>query len=196
MSQIITIESNPVSSSGNCYVTAGTPVTYTVVSGISAGIYVSYEWYLNGTLVGIGTGYTLTNPQMGDEVYLKILNCTGGVHIGDWIDDITFYYNDVSAGVPQTYYIDLKASFDYDVISAVLNSDATINSVEIQINNVPIVWTGSATSIDITPIITETSAISANSVLEDDLVTLVTQGTDSGTPTIIRGKLKVRRVSS
>ncbi len=194
MSQIILIESSPVSSGGVCQVLAGQPVTFTVISGITAGLNIAYEWYLNDVLVGIGSGYTLASPQESDEVYLNVLNCSvNGAQIGDWIEDIVFYFNDVTAGLPQLYYIDLMASFDYEVISTVLRSDATILDAEIQINGTPIVWPGSSTSIDITPVITETLAVNDNHVLEDDLVTLVTYGVDTDSPTIIQGKLKIRR---
>ena len=200
MSEIITIESNPVSSSGNCYVYTGNPVIFTVISGISAGIYISYEWYLNDVLVGIGTGYTLSSPQQDDEVYLKILNCTGnGVQIGDWIEDIFFYYNAVHSEVASMYYVDLKASFDYNILSTVLYSEHTIYDAQILINGVPVVWTGSATSVDITPIITETNAISSNIVAKDDLITLTTAGIDSGGGVdimTISGKLKINRIGN
>jgi len=59
---VIQIESNPISAGGVCDVVSGQPVDYTIVGGISDNIYVTYEWYLNDTLVSIGTGYTLTNP--------------------------------------------------------------------------------------------------------------------------------------
>jgi hypothetical protein len=194
MSQIILIESSPVSTGGVCQVVAGQPVTFSIISGITDNLIVAYEWYLNSTLVGIGSGYTLASPQESDEVYLNVLNCSvNGAQIGDWIEDIDFYFNDVTAGIPQLYYIDLKASFDYEVLSAVLRSDARVYDVEIQINGTTIVWPGSATSVDITPVITETSTVSNNSVLEDNLVTLVTYGVDADSPTIIQGKLKIRR---
>lgn len=200
MSQIIYIDSTPASIGDVCQVVTGTPVTFSVISGItSEGLVVAYEWYLtrgaSTELVGISSGYTLSNPQEGDQVYLNVVNCSvNGTRIGDWIEDINFYYNDITAGVPQLYYIDLKASFDYEVLSTVLRSDATLLDAEIQINGTPIVWPGSATSVDITPVITETTADSSNAVVEDSIVTLVTTNHTSGTPTLVEGKLKIRRL--
>lgn len=193
---IIKIESSPISSGGICSVLTGQPVTFTVFSGLSNGIFVSYEWYLNDVLVSIGTGYTLSSPSEGDNVYVKIINCASstGLTIGDWVDDIYFYFNDVTTGIPQLYYIDLLSSFDYDILSTVLRSDSTMDDIRIEINGTPIEWTGSATSIDVTQIITETGAIGLNTVLTDSIVTLLTSGTDNNAK-VIQGKLRVRRTT-
>ena len=195
MDPIIRIETSPITipidvNSGTCSVTAGTPITFTIVSGISAGIYVTYEWYVNDILVNVGSGYTLTNPQQDDNVYVKVLNCVGN----GWIEDIFFYYNDIIDGVPQTYWIDLAASFDYRVISAIMRCGSDMYDVEIQINGTPIVWTGSATSIDVSSVITETIAINLNDVLAGDAITLVTSGNILDDATVLQGKLRIVRV--
>jgi hypothetical protein len=198
MDPIIRIESSPITSipidtwSGTCY-TPSQPVTFNVISGITNGIYVSYEWYLNNILVSIGSGYTLNNPQQDDNIYVKVLNCSGsGLKIGDWIEDVSFYYNDVIAGVPQTYYVDTLASFNYRIISAVLRCDNQLFDVEIQIDSIPVVWTGAAISIDVTNIINETLAVNSNSVTSNNIVTLVTNGTYD-TSTLLQGKLRIVR---
>jgi len=83
-SPIIIIESSPKSSSisgGTCYFYPGESVNFSVISGISAGIAISYEWYLNDVLVSIATGYTLISPTVNDQVYVKIVNCIGTVQI-------------------------------------------------------------------------------------------------------------------
>ena len=67
MSDIIIIESNPLSSSGICYTTGG-PVTFSVVSGVT-GIDVAYYWYLNDVLVSIGSGYTLSSSTNNDQIH-------------------------------------------------------------------------------------------------------------------------------
>ena len=191
---VIVIESSPISSGGNCYVTAGTPVTYSVIGGISGTAYVTYEWYLNGALTGIGSTFYLPDPQDGDEVHVNVLNCIGvGLNIGDWIEDIFFYYNDIDAGTPQLYWIDLSASFDYRILSAIMRCGSDMFGVEIQIDGVPIVWPGAATSIDVNSVITETVAVSANDVLSGNIVTLVTSGSMYDNATVLQGKLRIRR---
>jgi len=198
---IIIIESVPVSHSGICI--ASGPVEFLVVSGISSGIAVSYQWYVKhsgGTdvLVGIGTGYTLASPLEADEIYVKIINCCGGCSDGAGIiEDIWFKFNDVSSGIPQVFYIDLLASFDYAILSIVLQCGSgvsTMSGATVLIDGVvPVEWTAHATTIDITSVITETEAIDSNVVLAGESLTLTTSGNDSGTPTFIMGKIKIRR---
>jgi len=202
MDPIIVIESSPVSISGNCYVSYGQPVYFTVVSGISSGIAVSFQWYLNGGLVSIQSGYTLLNPTTDDVVHVNIINCccscsggTGGG--GTWIEDINFdFYGQVYAGDSQLFYVDTYASFNYKILSAVLMcgpDEATMSSVEVCIDGTPVVWIGSATSIDVNDFIISTDAISANNVSVTNVVTLITSGFDTGSPDTIRGKLKIQR---
>lgn len=72
----IIIESNPTSSGDTCYVNSGSSIYFTVISGITS-LDVTYQWYLNGLLVGIESGYTLENPSTDDVVWVDILNCSG-----------------------------------------------------------------------------------------------------------------------
>ena len=200
MNPIILIQSSPITISGTSYITSGQTVHFTVVSGISNGVIAS--WYLNDVLVALGSGYTLTNPATNDVVYAKVINCccgcsgeTGGG--SSWIEDINFdFYGQVNAGWLQMFYIDTYASFDYTILSAVLMCDpegSTVNDIEIWIDGTPIVWDGSVTTLNITDIITSTDAVTANNVTADSVVTLNTFAYDTGTPTTIRGKLKIRR---
>ena len=195
MDPIIRIESSPVSvpidaNSGTCSISAGTPVSFTIISGISDNVYATFEWYVNDILVSIGTGFTLTNPQQDDNIYVKVLNCVGN----GWIEDIYFYYDQINAGVPEVYWIDLSASFDYRVISTVMRCGSDMYDVEIQINGTPIEWTGSATSIDVSSVITETIAINLNEVFAGDAITLVTSGNIGDNATVLQGKLRIVRV--
>jgi hypothetical protein len=201
MDPIIVIESNPVSYSGVCIVSSGSTVSFFVTSGLSSGIVVAYQWYLSrsggtDTLVGIGTGYTLSSPEENDQIYLKIINCCGCSGGTGLIEDITFYFDDFTSGIPQVFYMDLMASFDYSIESIVLQCGpgvTTISDVEILVDGVvPVEWDGHVTSIDISSIITETIAIDTNYVLSGESVTISTSGVDSG-PTFIRGKIRIRR---
>ena len=294
MDSIIRIESSPISLSGYCYINTGQTVNFSIISGITGGILVTYEWYLIRdlvtTLVGIGSGLTLTSLESNDQIYVKVINCNGssgssgtagtsgtsgtnslnligntdnqiivwsgntwevsnklilpgsfifdpprgimeyetledghyeiaifgnddgltGVTNGDilvfndgyWVnsavtfnchfEDIYFYYNDIISGTSQVYYIDLKSSFGYRIISIILQSDKNMNNAEIQINGTPILWTGSTTTINITNSITETSAYYNNFVPIGNSVTLNTFGDDDGT-SVIQGKIKYIR---
>jgi hypothetical protein len=118
-----------------------------------------------------------------------------GLEIGDWIEDIAFDFNDVEAGVSQTWILDIKASFAYKILSVVLQSDSTMDAVTVEIAGSPITWADDSVSIDVTASSVETTAKTDydNDVAVGEQVTLVTSGTD-GDPTLIRGKLKIQRV--
>jgi hypothetical protein len=116
-----------------------------------------------------------------------------GLQIGDWDDFLGFDYPDIESGVSQTYYLTIKARFAFRILSAVLQSDNTMDDVTIEIDGNPLVWTGSAVSIDVTASIVETEAIDDNEVSAGQVVTLVTSGTDAGA-TLIRGQLNYVRI--
>lgn len=78
MNPIIVIESSPVSISGTSYVYSGSTVTLTIVSGVSNGLAVSFEWFVNDELVNIGQSYTYT-PSMNDEIYVSVINCASSL---------------------------------------------------------------------------------------------------------------------
>ena len=117
--------------------------------------------------------------------------------IGDWTEDISFDFNDVEAGIAQTWILDIKASFAYKILSAVLQSDSTMEDVTVNINGSPVTWSDDSVSIDVTATVVETAAKTDydNDVAAGGQVTLVTSGTD-GDPTLIRGKLKIQRIPS
>jgi hypothetical protein len=54
---------------------------FTVVSGVSSIFYAGFEWYLNGTLVGTESSYTLISPNEGDQVYVKVKDYVTGCPI-------------------------------------------------------------------------------------------------------------------
>lgn len=186
MSSII-IESSPISSNGFCQSNSGQSIIFTIVSGITSST-VYCEWFLNGNSVYFGSSYILLTPNTNDEVYARVVTCSGEtLRIGNWIEDNMFYYNDVPAGV-HTYYIDLKASFNYKILSSVFKSNNN-GLIQMEIDGTPIVWTGSGTSINISNSITDTEAISSNYVSIGQKVTLITNGTN-----VIRGKVRFIRV--
>jgi len=121
-----------------------------------------------------------------------------GLAIGDWTEDISFDFNDVEAGIVQTWILDIKASFAYKILSVVLQSDSTMDDVTVEIAGSPITWDlpGDPVSIDVTSSVVETTAKTDvdNDVAVGEQVTLNSSGTD-GDPTVIRGKLKIRRVA-
>jgi hypothetical protein len=193
MDPIIVIESNPTSFSGVCSVSSGQPVTFRVLSGLSSGILVSYEWYLNGILVSISSGYTLNNPSQNDEINLNINNCNSSS--SSIIEDIRFNFNDYEFVDPM--YID-TASFNYRIISIELYCGPTvtnpsIDNVQININGNPVEWYGTLTSIDVTDIPYIYYAESNNDVSSDDIISLYMNNAAIGSPLFIRGKLKVQR---
>lgn len=112
------------------------------------------------------------------------------------IEDISFDFNDVEFGVAQTWILDIKASFAYKILSVVLQSDSTMDDVTVEIAGSPITWADDSVSIDVTTAVSDTAAKTDvdNDVAVGEQVTLNSSGTD-GTPTVIRGKLKIRRVA-
>ncbi len=99
-------------------------------------------------------------------------------------------FNDIVKDTVQTYYPDIKAAFDYKILSLVLWSDSTMDAVALKINGTAI--TG-LSAINVTAAIAETAATGLNIVKKGDQVSLVTSGTD-GTPTILRGKFTYIRI--
>ncbi len=186
MSSII-IESSPISSNGICYSNSGQSIIFNIVSGITSST-VYCEWFLNGKSVYFGSSYILLTPNTNDEVYARVVNCSGEtLRIGNWIEDNIFYFNDVPSGV-HTYYIDLKASFNYKILSSVFKSSNN-GVVQIQIDGTPIIWSGSGNTINISNSIIDTEAIGSNYVTIGQKVTLITNGTN-----VISGKIRFIRV--
>lgn len=197
MSSII-IESSPVAISGNCYASAGQPISFTIVSGITSASTI-FEWFLNNVSVYFGTSYTLYSANPNDEVYVKVVECSDTIklRIGNWVEDNIFYYNDIISGSTQTYDIDMNATFNYKILSIVLQCSDVMSDVELRINNNPVVWrygvTGltTTTSIDVSSGIGDTDAYSSNRVFIGDDITLVT--TSNGNSMLLQGKIRFLR---
>lgn len=105
--------------------------------------------------------------------------------------DIAFEARDVQKGVAQVYELDMKASWPYTILSAVLASNGTLNNVTVKINSTAV---GGLTNLAVGGI-TETNATSANTVAAGDVVTINTTTSYSGNPTLIRVKLKIKRIA-
>jgi hypothetical protein len=104
--------------------------------------------------------------------------------------DIGFDFNDVTTGVAQTYIIDPLVSWNYTVNSICLQSDSTMDNIAVKINSTDIT---SLEAIDVTTTMTETTATGANSAVVNDVIKIITSGTDGGA-TILRGKLRITRI--
>lgn len=107
------------------------------------------------------------------------------------IEDISFEW-DVSKGTAQTFTLDIKASFAYNILSATLEVDTgTLTGVAVKIGSTAVT---SLSSITVDSGADETTATGANSVVAGNRVYLVTSTGYTGAPTLIRGKLKKQRV--
>lgn len=114
------------------------------------------------------------------------------------IEDFDFDWNDIETGISQTYILKLKASYNFRIISVVLQSDTTMDDITIEINGNPITWSDESISIDVAaePTITEkTAKFEYDNLVEiGDQVTLVTSGTDTFAE-VLRGSLRTVRSS-
>lgn len=136
----------------------------------------------------VDSGHTGTSNKIagfgssGEAVYYEMI---GG------IEDISFEFADITAGTAQTYTLDIKASFRYTIESACLETDnGTLTGVAIKINSTAVT---SLSSLTVDTSVDETASTGAKTVVADDRVYLVTSTGYTGTPTLIRGKLKILR---
>ncbi|HCY41779.1 MAG TPA: hypothetical protein DHV48_10550 [Prolixibacteraceae bacterium] len=104
--------------------------------------------------------------------------------------DIAFEARDVTKGVAQTYVLDMMASWPYIIQSIVCESNGTLSGVSVKINSTPV---GGLSSL-IVGTKAESTATSSNSVAKNDVVTINTSASYSGSPTLIRVKMKIKRV--
>lgn len=134
--------------------------------------------------IGTGTPNGLEiEIDLGDEI-------TEFVFTDATIEDIAFDFNDVSGSL-QTYYLDVKASFRYKILTCTLESDGSLTGVSIKINGISV--TGQS-GLTISNKATYT-ATALNTVEINDVVTLViTIYSGSTVPSLIRGKLKTLRL--
>lgn len=106
-------------------------------------------------------------------------------------EDISFEFADITKGTSQTYTLDIKATFGYKIVSAVLETNSgSLNGIFIKINDTNV--TG-IDSINVTNTASETTATSGNTVTTGARVYICTTTDYEGSPEVLRGKLKIRR---
>lgn len=108
-----------------------------------------------------------------------------------WIEDISFEFRDITAGTAQTYDLDIKASYGYTIESASLETDnGTLTGVAVKIGSTAVT---SLSSVTVDTVVDTTDSTGAKTVAAGDRITLVTSTGYTGTPTLIRGKIKIKR---
>jgi len=144
--------------------------------------YTNIDLHVNNTLeqenipkIDIIEGTGITATYSGDSGVT--ISATG---ITDNIEDIAFDFNDVT-GDAQTYIIDLEASYDYDIVEGVFQSDADV-AITVDI--------AGTTTITNTVTSTIQTFTSGDSVTTGDQITL---NLSSSSATVIRGKLRIQR---
>jgi hypothetical protein len=106
------------------------------------------------------------------------------------VEEMGYEFRDITKGVAQTYVLDMKVSWPYTIQSIVCESDGTLSGVSVKINSTAL--TGlSSLSIGTKA---DTNATSANVTAAGDVVTINTTTGFSGTPTIMRLKIKYQRI--
>ena len=135
------------------------------------------------------TGLALKGLRVrADELAIEPYTITA---IGSWIDDIAFEFADVVAGTAKDYTLDIKASFGYTIEAACLEVDnGTLTGVTIMINATNIT---SLSSLTVNTAVSETASTALKTVVAGNRVWLRVGTGYTGTPTLIRGKLKIIR---
>jgi hypothetical protein len=127
----------------------------------------------------------LTNVNEGDTlIYSNGYWINKAANCYEYID---FYFSNITQHI---FYVDLKAQYDYKIISIILNGSQDISNAQLLINNNPIIWIDySLTSmLNITTGITESVAYGNNTVYVGDFVTL-SGITDLNV--VVQGKIKI-----
>ncbi|HAQ18625.1 MAG TPA: hypothetical protein DCR40_05235 [Prolixibacteraceae bacterium] len=105
-------------------------------------------------------------------------------------EEMGYEFRDITKAVAQTYVLDMKVSWPYTIKSIVCESDGTLTGVSVKINSTAV--TGLSSLSVATK--TETNATAANVTAAGDVVTINTATGYSGTPTIMRLKIKYQRI--
>lgn len=107
------------------------------------------------------------------------------------VEDIAFEFADVVAGTAKDYTLDISASFGYTIESACLETDnGTLTGVAVKIGSTAVT---SLSSVTVDTAVDETASTGANTVVAGNRVWLSVGTGYTGTPTLIRGKLKIAR---
>lgn len=105
------------------------------------------------------------------------------------LEDVAFEFRDVTAGSDVVYILDIQASFEYNILSTVLQSDENIDNVSINIEGTPV---GGLNGLSVTSTKSDAASTSAYYVDIGDQVTL--EFPDAGDATLIRGKIVIDRI--
>jgi len=106
------------------------------------------------------------------------------------IEDMPFEYRDIVSEHAIVYIPDVKASFNYSIVSAVFVCDiGTITGVAVNINGVAVT---ALSSVTVTTAITEIEATGNNVVKIGDKITITGTGI-TGSVTTLAGKIKITR---
>jgi len=132
--------------------------------------------------------------------YNKVVatNATTGAieYIEKNIEDISFEFRDITLGTEQKYILDIKASYPYKIISAIMQTDDGTLFPWIVCNETAVLGLdGFVINTDITEVGARTGE--NETVNTGDLVYLWLAATGiyiTGSPTLIRGKLKLIRI--
>ena len=145
---------------------------------------------INGTSGNSGTSGT--SGSSGKDATSGSSGTAGSSGFSFLIDDISFEFRDIIYTISQTYDLDIKASYEYNIYSACLETDTgTLTGVTVKINNIGVtslINLTADTSVD------ETLSTGLNSVNVGDRVTISTGPGYTGMPTVLRGKIKIVRV--
>jgi hypothetical protein len=105
------------------------------------------------------------------------------------VSDISFEFRNITPGTAQTYDLDIKASFPYTIESAILETDnGTLTGVSVNIGSIPVT---SLSSLTVDTAVDETASNGSKSVTPGDRITIVTSTGYTGSPTLLKGKIKI-----
>lgn len=144
------------------------------------------SWTIGQVREFLGTGTPeglLIEIDVGDEIVV------GEADSGTVDDDVRFEFRDVTPGTAMVYILDPKANFPYTIVGAVLYSDAQFTAVSVKIGVSAI----SGLANVVASSLAEFTAQSGNQVVLGNQVTLDISSAYVGSPTLIGGKLIIKR---
>ena len=108
------------------------------------------------------------------------------------LDDISFEFRDLTPGTSQVYDLDIKATYGYTIEGAVLETDnGTLTGVAVKIGATAVT---ALANLTVETTADETNSEGAKTVVVGNRVTLVTSVGYTGTPTLVKGKLIIRKM--
>lgn len=112
-------------------------------------------------------------------------------------EEQNFEYKDIETGVAQDYTIFLKADNDYRVISAVFQSDSTMDDLTIEIDGSPVTWSDDSVSVDVAASPAKTEVVAKanydNLLAKGSELKICTSGID-GMAEELRGSIRLLKL--